>query len=111
MLYDEIATLKKAMTRVWNKLKEFVPLIHHVTTSKLNSLNLLYGLMLSSFNIEELYELAFELGIDDNVLPQNVSGKVYLRELIQYIDKLDKTQQLIDSCIEKRPTINWPEQV
>lgn len=64
-------------------------------------------MMIASFNIEELDEIAFELGVGEDIL-QKATLKQYALSLIQYAIRTDTLYQLRKICAHKRPNTKWP---
>lgn len=60
-----------------------------------------------SFNIEEIDDLAYRLGIN----PEDINGRTRSRravELVGHVQRRDKTDQLVDVCRALRPEAEWP---
>ena len=58
------------------------------------------------FNLSELQNLSFELGINfEDINGQNRIDK--LRELLTFIERRNRLDELIKKCAEKRPHIDW----
>lgn len=66
----------------------------------------LYYLLTTRFNVEELHELCFLLGIPDDELPKQSATKK-TRELIGYLERRNRIQDLIDLGSELRPDAPW----
>jgi hypothetical protein len=60
------------------------------------------------FNEEELRQLCFDLGVDDEDVPGSTkSGKA--RELIAYLERRDRIDELLTLCRKQRPSVSWSE--
>jgi hypothetical protein len=60
------------------------------------------------FSEEELRTLCFELRVDyENLSAQGKAGKV--RELILHLERVGRTDELIDRCRKLRPNISWED--
>lgn len=70
-------------------------------------LNRLHELIIAHFNINELQELAFELGIDyETIAGTEKNSKT--REFILFCSRRDLVEELITKLKDARPTIDWP---
>ncbi|RMH21285.1 MAG: tetratricopeptide repeat-containing protein [Gammaproteobacteria bacterium] len=66
----------------------------------------LRDLLLTHFDIAELNELCFELGVEFEDIPgSTLSDKS--SELILYCERHDRTQELIEVCKKNRPMVKW----
>jgi hypothetical protein len=57
------------------------------------------------FDKEELRTLCFDLGIDDNNLPDTLDGMA--RELIKYCERNQRIPELITECERLHPKVSW----
>jgi tetratricopeptide (TPR) repeat protein len=69
--------------------------------------NKLYELIGDSFSLDELRELSYFLGIDDEELPQATKGEL-IRELITYCERRGRLRDLLQRCVDLRPQVAWP---
>lgn len=64
-------------------------------------------LLVNSFDLEELRVLCFDMGVEY----EDLAGKTKttkMQDLIQYLKRRGRLQQLIDAAAEERPNVNWP---
>ena len=62
----------------------------------------------ASFNVDELKTLCVDLGVEyENLGGEGKEGNI--RELVELMDRTDRTCDLIKLCEERRPHINWGE--
>ena len=67
----------------------------------------LQNLVVNSFNLDELNQLCFALNIDYEELPSKTkSGKV--RDLLGYLSRRNQVSNLLDYCVQNRPSVQWP---
>lgn len=60
------------------------------------------------YNLEELRSLCFKLQVDyDNIGGEGKRGKA--RELVDYMRRYGRTEELIETIKEERPNLPWPE--
>lgn len=72
-------------------------------------LSYLYQKMVRHFDISELQNLCFELNVDyENLNGLNKSDKC--RELITYLQRRGRLDDLIEICLRQRPNVVWREQ-
>lgn len=70
------------------------------------SLNALHQMLVRHFNLEELRDLCFSMGINyDELSGDNLSGKA--RELIAYVERRSRLQELIRVARAQRPLAAW----
>lgn len=62
-------------------------------------------LMSQNFSSEELQDIAFDLDIDYDSLPEEGSKKV--RGLIEYCKRRGRLEQLVGECEIRRKNVNW----
>ena len=67
----------------------------------------LYALIKTGFNISELNEICFLIGIDEDSIAGNTIED-RSRSLIRYAFRHNQLQQLVNRCKELRPHLNWP---
>lgn len=65
------------------------------------------ALLKRHFSVEEINEIAFELGIDGDDLAGDTSGE-RARELLLYVERNGRVMQLVALCQQKRPLVAWP---
>jgi hypothetical protein len=76
------------------------------TTLNQAQLMTLREILVKRFNVEELRTLCFDLGIDYGSLPaQGKLGKA--REIVTYLDRRDRIEDLIAEGQRQRPDIPW----
>lgn len=68
--------------------------------------NKLFEILKTNFSLSELQDLAFELGIDFDVL-EGVGKNNKVRELITYAMRHEQLQELIEICLRSRPKADW----
>ncbi len=62
--------------------------------------------MAQAFNVEELKDLCFQLGVAyENIPGEGRDNKV--RELIQYLERRGQINALLTLCEQERPNLNW----
>ena len=59
------------------------------------------------FNRDELITLCFDLGIDHEAFPENISKHRMVQEIISYCQRHGKTDELLAYCQMSRPKIDW----
>ena len=69
---------------------------------------MLYQILITRFNRDELITLCFHLGIDYEDLPDRGRANK-ARELIKYLARHEQVSELINIGCELRPDISWPE--
>jgi hypothetical protein len=62
------------------------------------------------FNKEELEDLLFNLGIDQDELP-NATKPELAKEIILYCERHDRLERLLEICRDQRPHAEWPEEL
>lgn len=70
------------------------------------SLDLLYKVLLSRFNIDELQELCFLLEVNY----ENISGDIFsqkARGLLSYLEKRQRIPEFVTICKKERPDVPW----
>lgn len=67
----------------------------------------LYDLMKDHFDLDELREVVFELGLSVDDLT-GATRPVLTMELIELVDRMGREPELVDILRRKRPTIRWP---
>jgi non-canonical purine NTP pyrophosphatase (RdgB/HAM1 family) len=67
-------------------------------------------LMVRYFNKEELEDLLFNLGIDQDELP-NATKPELAKEIILYCERHDRLERLLEICRDQRPHAEWPEEL
>lgn len=77
------------------------------TTLKEISTQQLSNLLSSSFNREELKNLCYDLSIDYEEIGGTVK-KSMTRELLSYVERRERLDDLITYARKKRPHTNWP---
>lgn len=66
----------------------------------------LYGLLTKHFDLEELKTLCFNLGVTyDDLRGEGNADKA--RELVLYLERLDRIPDLTARCAQLRPNISW----
>jgi hypothetical protein len=61
-----------------------------------------------AYTIEELRDLCFRLGVDDEQLEQRTKGQL-ARGLIGYMGRRGRLNELIDLLRAERPHVPWPD--
>lgn len=77
-------------------------------TQKSTSGSLLKALS-ESFDKNELRQLCFALGVDDEELPKADTKSGMAMALIKYARRRDELDRLIAECIRERPHIAWQQ--
>ena len=68
----------------------------------------LHEQLTQAFNLPELHNLCFELGVEFEELPgERLSDKA--RELLLYMERRERLGALLALCAQKRPHLNWQE--
>ena len=101
----QAAPLPKLPIRKQPRVVQPEPPIESFTASYLALLN---KQLAQAFNVEELKGLCFDLGIEYDDLEG--SGKASkARELIRYLDRRRRVNDLLALCERERPHLNWRE--
>jgi hypothetical protein len=62
--------------------------------------------LIASFNDSELHDLSFDLGVDyESVAGSTRDAKA--RELITYLQRRNRLDELISLCRARRPSVSW----
>lgn len=78
-----------------------------VATDELEPRARLLALMLQAFNLDELMEICFAVG----VFWDQLSGDTLTRRALAMIENLERAGRLymlIDQCQQRRPHLDWP---
>lgn len=74
----------------------------------MKDLRKLRNLLIKSFNMSELHDLCFTLNVDFDGLPgDGKKGKV--RELLQYLKRCGRIDELVQLCAQQRPSLSWED--
>ncbi|HEX6385059.1 MAG TPA: hypothetical protein VF177_10345 [Anaerolineae bacterium] len=96
---SQIATIDKPSSKSEETLDRLPPAPRHEMASVCRFLN-------QHFNLDELRELAFDLGIDyENV--EGTSKRAKIRELVLYFNRQHMLDELIKTVKERRPWAPW----
>ena len=75
-------------------------------TDKLRARATFHGQMAHSFSVDELRQIAFDLGVNFEELPgETLSAKC--RELYLHMERRGDLHRLIQECQQERPGENW----
>lgn len=100
---------KKLLTALDNKVYERAPATSHIPvgiTPQSKPLSNLRHILAERFNVSELQDLCFDLGVVYEDLPG--AGKVdKARELIAYLDRHSRILELVRTGEQVRPDIQW----
>lgn len=76
-------------------------------TGKLTQRVVLHDLLVAHFDMSELMQICFDLGIMWDLLAgDNLAAKA--RSLILKVEREDRLYQLIGECYKARPEVEWP---
>lgn len=104
----EIKGLKQALTKIWRRLQEYLPLLSSsIGTKELRARSALVAGLVAAFDVSELADLIYELGIN----PEEIRGETIserARELVQYVERNGMLPVLVGACEIKRPSMDWP---
>jgi hypothetical protein len=74
----------------------------------MKDLRKLHNLLIKSFNMSELHDLCFTLNVDFDELPDaGKEGKI--RELLQYLNRHGRLEELVQLCAQQRPSLSWED--
>lgn len=63
--------------------------------------------MVEAFNLDQLKDICFDLEINHEHLPGHTQLKSFVRELIAYVGRIGRLDELIRICQEERPHLRW----
>jgi V8-like Glu-specific endopeptidase len=76
-------------------------------SQRLTYLSAIHQLLLQHFDEQELIHLCFKLGVDYADLPATGRGNK-ARELVTYLDRRDRLDELRTAVMQQRPHVAWP---
>jgi len=68
----------------------------------------MFDLMVRQFDLEELRTLCFKLKVYFDEIP-GVSRSGKARDLIEFLDRRNRLDELVDLCMSERPKVDWDQ--
>jgi len=78
-----------------------------VSTDKLEPRVRLLGLMIQAFNLDELMELCFAVGLFWDQIPGDTLTRK-AQGMIEALERNGRLYMLVSECQQRRPKLSWP---
>lgn len=109
-IQTELKGLKTAVSTMWRRIKAALPFVftRGVDTSQLQEQLTIHKILSTYFDIEELAQLAFEVGIDVETLGHEPNNRDSLaRALIARAFNEGRLARLVAAARAERPFVDW----